>query len=160
MRAACGVSTLPRPGTRSPRRIPWAYALMEAFFNPYLTFDARLDPEFDGVFSMAFDPDLPYTHKSQYLVRATLTGTSDAGLRGNDQDNTLKGNRGSNLLDGGEGEDTVVFQGASAEYTIERDGVALYVTDSVEGRDGRDQLEAVEWLQFEDGLQSAAEAGR
>ncbi len=141
------------------KKDPMGYELMEAFFNPYLTFEARIDPSFDGVFTMAFDHELPYTHKSQYLVRATLVGSLDSGLKGNDQDNTLRGNRGSNLLDGGDGEDTAVFEGNAVEYDIERDGQTLFVADTIEGRDGRDRLVAVEWLKFEDGLRSADEAG-
>ena len=136
---------------------PMGFALMEAFFNPYLTFEARIDPAFDGVFAMAFDPELPYTHKSQYLVRATLTGTNDSGLEGNDQDNTLRGNRESNFLDGGDGEDTVLFTGIFAEYDISVEGETLVVADTVEGRDGVDRLEAVEWLEFGDGRRSSAE---
>jgi hypothetical protein len=141
-----------------PEEDPMGQELMEAFFNPYLTFEARIDPGFDGVFSMAFDPEMPYTHKSQYLVRATLTGSFDSGLRGNDQDNTLKGNQGSNLLDGGDGEDTAVFNGPFADYGIEADGQVVVVSDGVEGRDGSDRLEAVEWLQFQDGRRSAEES--
>jgi len=137
---------------------PMGYALMEAFFNPYLTFDARIDPSFDGVFVMEFDESVPYTHKSQYLVRASLTGDLDSGLKGNDQDNTLRGNVGSNHLDGGAGEDTVVFDGPYAEYVVESDGPAVIVTDTNEGRNGSDRLENVEWLQFQDGSRSTEEA--
>ena len=139
---------------------PMGLALMEAFFNPYLTFEARIDPAFERVFSLAFDPNLPYTHKSQYLIQATLTGALDSGLRGNDQANSLRGNHGSNSLDGGDGEDTAVFTGSAAEYSIQRDGQALVVTDTVEGRDGHDRLVAIEWLHFEDCLRSASEVGR
>jgi hypothetical protein len=138
---------------------PMGFALMEAFFNPYLTFDARLDPSFDGVFSMTFDPEIPYTHKSQSLVRATLTGANNSGLEGNDQDNTLRGNRGSNFLDGGDGVDTVVFEGAAAEYEISREGELLIIADTIEGRDGRDRLQAVEQLQFQDGLRPSEGLG-
>ena len=136
---------------------PMGSALMEAFFNPYLTFEARIDPAFDGVFSMTFDESVPYSHKSQYLLRATLTGELDSGLKGNDQDNVLKGNQGSNVLDGGDGEDTVLFEGKMADYEIRRERETLVVTDSVEGRDGADRLEGVEWLQFQDESRSAAE---
>jgi Ca2+-binding RTX toxin-like protein len=130
---------------------------MEAFFNPFLTFQTRIDPQFEGVFSLAFDESLPYTHKSQYLTRATLTGTLDSGLLGNDQDNILQGNQGSNALDGGEGEDTATFRGPSSEYEIARGDQTLVVTDRVADRDGQDRLVGVEWLQFEDGRQSATE---
>ena len=141
-----------------PEKDPMGQALMEAFFNPYLTFEARIDSGFEGIFSMAFDPGVPYTHKSQYLVQATLTGDFDSGLRGNDQDNTLRGNQGSNLLAGGDGDDTAVFQGPFTDYAIEGDNQALVVTDAVKGRDGSDRLEAVEWLQFQDGRRSAEES--
>ena len=136
---------------------PMGFELMEAFFKPYLTFDARIDPAFDGVFSMAFDREFPYTHKAQYLVRATLTGTLNSGLRGNGQDNILRGNRGSNFLDGGDGFDTVVFGGAAADYEISREGELLIVNDTIEERDGRDSLQAVEQLQFYDGLRLTAD---
>jgi len=136
---------------------PMGFELMGAFFNPYLTFDARIDPAFEGIFSLAFDEKLPYTHKSRYLVRATLTGSNDSGLEGNDQDNTLRGNRGSNLLDGGEGEDTALFTGNFAEYEIRVDGATLVVADKVEGRDEVDRLDGVEWLEFSDGRRSSAE---
>lgn len=137
---------------------PLGSALMEAFFNPYLTFDARIDPAFDGVFTMSFDPEVPYTHKSRYLTRATLTGSLDSGLKGNDRDNSLSGNQGANLLSGGEGEDTALFQGDRADYEIASDGKALVVTDTVEGRDGVDRLEDIEWLEFRDVRLSAADS--
>ena len=79
------------------------------------------------------------------------------GLDGNDQ---LDGGLGADILDGGDGEDTAVFMGSAAEYSIQRDGQALVLTDTVEGRDGRDRLVAIERLHFEDGPRSAAEVGR
>jgi len=139
---------------------PLGYALMEAFLNPYLTFEARIDPRFEGMFSLAFDEALPYTHKSQYLVDATLTGVLDSGLMGNEQDNTLQGNQGNNPFDGGEGEDTVVFAGPALEYEWRWEGDDLIVTDSVAGRDGQDRLVGIEWLQFEDGRHSTADNAR
>ena len=130
---------------------------MEAFFNPYLTFEARIDPGFEGTFSLAFDPETPYTHKSQYLLSARLVGDRDSGLRGSDQDNSLRGNAGSNLLDGGAGDDTAVFTGPADDYRIEIDGESLVVTDQVEGRDGTDRLVSIEHLQFADGTRSLDE---
>lgn len=131
---------------------PMGYALMEAFLNPYLTFLARIDPRFEGTFSLAFDENLPYTHKSQYLLNAALTGENDSGLQGNDRDNVLHGNSGANTLAGADGEDTAVFQGPIAEYDLAKDDGELVVTDSVSERDGTDRLVSVEWLQFDDGL--------
>jgi hypothetical protein len=133
---------------------PLGFELMRAFFNPDLTFEARIDPGFDGIFCMMFDPEIPYTHKSRYLIQASLTGDLDSGLKGNERDNTLRGNSGSNLLDGGDGEDTVVFQGPFADYSIERDGEVLVVTDGIGGRDGSDRLTGVEWVRFQDSRRS------
>ncbi len=134
---------------------PMGYAIMEKFFNPYLTFNARIDSRFDGTFSLALDPDSPYTHKSQYLVNATLTGDKDSNLSGNDQDNRLSGNSGQNVLDGQGGIDTAVFRGASDEYKIEQSDDGIAVEDSVSGRDGSVTLRNIEELQFSDRAVSA-----
>lgn len=39
----------------------------------------------NGLDLMAFDPATPYTHKSQYLLNAQLTGNYAANLTGNDK---------------------------------------------------------------------------
>ncbi len=72
---------------------PMGYAIMEKFFNPYFAFNARIDSRFEGTFSLTFDDTVPYTHKSQYLINATLTGNKNSNLTGNDQDNHLSGNK-------------------------------------------------------------------
>lgn len=128
-------------------RDPAGLALLEAFLPPQLTYEARLDPAFTGTFSMRFDADAPYTHKSQYLVNVTLTGEQDADLLGNAAANHLRGNAGDNLLDGGEGDDTAIFCQPRSAYTIERDGADLIVTG-----DGVDRLRGIEALHFSDGV--------
>jgi len=129
---------------------PRGYALMEMFFNPYVSYEARVDSGFEGTFFMSFDPEVPYAHKSQYLVNVMLTGERDSALSGNDQDNRLSGNAGDNYLDGGAGIDTVRFTGPRDEYEVRRDGNTLIVEDSVPGRDGIDTLAGIERLEFSD----------
>ena len=136
------------------------YHLVEQFWPDYLTYEAYIDSEFEGTFQIAFDEAVEYTLKSRYLVNVTLTGDLDTGVVGNDQENRLTGNQGDNriqgaagndLIDGGEGSDTAVFSGDKSEYRIERNETTTVVTDSVEGRDGTDELVGVETLEFADG---------
>ncbi len=127
---------------------PMGYAIMEKFFSPYLTINARIDSRFEGTFSMVFDDAMPYTHKSQYLVNATLTGDKNSNLTGNDRNNQLSGNSGKNILDGREGNDTAMFSGSSDQYKIKRSENGIMVDDSVSGRDGTVTLKNIEQLQF------------
>ena len=127
---------------------PMGYAIMEKFFNPYLTFNARIDSRFEGTFSLTFDAAVPYTNKSQYLVNAILTGDKNSNLTGNDQDNQLSGNSGKNILDGRDGNDTVIFSGPSDQYKISRSEDGIIIEDSVSSRDGMVTLISIEQLQF------------
>jgi hypothetical protein len=122
------------------------YELLEAFLPPTMVgYESLIDPNFKGTFSLQFNEELPYTHKSQYYVDATLTGNRGSNLLGNDADNTLRGNGGDNTIDGGEGIDTVIFQGKREEYTIKEN----IVKDTIEGRDGTNTLISIEVLKFE-----------
>ena len=120
--------------------------LLESFLPEMVGYEARLDSEFVGTFHMSFDAAEPYTHKSQYLLKVTLTGDAAAGIVGNAADNELRGNGADNILDGGDGEDTVVFCHRAVEATVEREGDSLIVT----GPAGRDELRSVEHLHFLD----------
>ncbi len=124
-----------------PTEDPQGAALPSKFFHPYLTYDARIDADFEGVFSLRFTSDLPYTHHAQYLKDVTLTGSRDSGVRVNQLDNRITGNSGSN---------TVVFSGDSSEYTVRRDGDEVVVTDNTSGRDGVNTLVGIEKLEFTD----------
>ena len=139
---------------------PDLYDLVEGFWPEYLTYTAFIAPEFEGTFSIAFDEATEYTLKSRYLVDVTLTGDKDTGILGNDQDNRLTGNDGNNhitggagndVIVGGEGSDTAVFSGIESEYQIENGDGTMIVSDSIEGRDGTDELVGVETLAFADG---------
>jgi hypothetical protein len=138
---------------------PALYGLVEKFWPRYLTYDAYIDPSFEGTFSTALETDAEYTYKSRYLVNIILTGKNNSNILGNDQDNRLTGNDGNNLIiggkgndliGGGEGEDTAEFSGRSSEYEIRETGGKIIVTDTVPGRDGKDELTDFEILKFKD----------
>lgn len=135
------------------------YHLVEKFWPKYLTYDAYIDPAFEGTFSLVRDPETPYTFKSQYLVKIILTGENDTNILGNDQDNQLTGNDGNNLISGGKGndiikggmgEDTAQFSGNYSEYKIAKSNGKTVVADTVSDRDGIDELTEIEVLKFKD----------
>jgi len=139
---------------------PALYDLVEGFWPEYLTYNAFIDPSFEGTFVIEYDQNLEYTLKSRYLVNVTLTGDSDTGILGNDQSNRLTGNDGNNritggpgddVIVGGEGIDTAVYSGDKSEYRIEKGEGTMVVSDTVEGRDGADELTGIETLAFRDG---------
>ncbi len=127
---------------------PAGWALLNQFLSPQVHSEVRLDPSFQGRFSMSFDPELPYTHKSQYLRSVTLTGQLDADLLGNSADNTLRGNLGNNLLDGGEGQDAAVYCVPLDELLLEQQENGDW---QVQGPEGTDTLRNVEWIRARDG---------
>ena len=125
---------------------PKGFALLEAFLPPMMFgYESLIDSDFHGTFSLQLNEGIPYTHKSQYYVDATLTGSINSNLLGNNADNTFRGNSGNNILDGGEGNDTAIFQGKKEEYEINEN----VVKDTVEGRDGTDTLISIESIQFQ-----------
>lgn len=126
---------------------PAGQRLLAAFLPATVGYEARIDAEFSGTFSLTFEPDEAYTHKSQYLVNATLTGPNAANLIGNAMDNQLRGNAADNTIEGGEGMDTVVYCRPATEYAITT--VAPWTT--VTGPDGTDRLSGVERIWFRDG---------
>lgn len=112
------------------------------FFHPYLTYNARIDPDFSGTFSLRFDEALPYTHHAQYLRDITLLGTRGTNVRVNGMDNDITGN---------EGENVILFTGDENEYTITTASGVFTITDKIVNRDGTNTVRNVEKLQFADG---------
>ncbi|MFC2166008.1 hypothetical protein ACFLT2_13560 [Acidobacteriota bacterium] len=138
---------------------PALYDLVEKFWPKYLTYNAYIDPSFEGTFSTVLDKNTEYTFKSQYLVNIILTGAKNTNILGNDQDNRLTGNEGDNvitggkgndILNGGSGDDIAVYSGDSTEYKITTTGITTTVTDTVSNRDEKDELTDIEVLQFKD----------
>ncbi len=121
---------------------PMGYALMEnKFFHPYFTYNARIDADLNGNFSLKFDESKPYTHHSRYLKNVTLLGNNNNSVTVNELDNNITGNAGTN---------TVIFSGASSEYTISTNNGSTVVTDTMSNRDGVNTLSNIEKLQFSD----------
>ena len=127
---------------------PRGLDLLEQFLSPFYTSEVRLAAELDQNFSLTFDSSLPYTHKSQYFINATLTGSNSVDLIGNDQDNTLRGNSGDNHIDGRDGIDTFVLCNSQDSYSIEFEQEQLIIN----GVDGRNTLSDIEEVHFADGL--------
>lgn len=111
------------------------------FLHPYLTYNARIDTNLDGVFSLRFDKTKPYTNASQYLKDITLLGSNDNSVVVNELNNDITGNKGKN---------TVIFSGKKSEYDIDTKGDITTVTDTIVGRDGENELQEIEYLQFSD----------
>ena len=111
------------------------------FFHPYLTYNARIDSGFNGIFSLKFDSSKPYTNHSQYLKDITLLGNNDTAVYINQLDNNITGNKGTN---------TVIFNGNSSEYIIDITDIETSVTDKVSNRDGINILKGIEKIKFTD----------
>ena len=75
-------------------------------------------------------------------------------ITGNSMGNELTGNGGNDTIDGGDGIDVAIFSGNKAAYTVT--GTASAST--VSGTDGNDTLTNVEFLKFDDGVWSVADA--
>lgn len=155
--SAEGVSDLYLPQTRAEIKTqdPLGWALVgddspRKYFSEFATYTARIDSDFDGTYSLSFDPNTRYTYKSQYLVNAQLTGSQNSNLTGNAKHNRLGGNAGVNELDGLDGEDTAVFRGKADEYSTTVTGDQVLVQDSADSRDGTVTLTNIEVLVFAD----------
>lgn len=129
---------------------PLGYAVMQNFFQPNLTYMARIDASFNGTFSMQLDNNLSYSYKSQYLTHARLTGSNNSHLLGNARNNKLAGNSGSNTINGAEGTDTLLLKGNYSDYSVQKNSDTVLINDSMENRDGALELLNMEILQFND----------
>lgn len=118
-----------------------AELLNNKFFHPYITYNARIKDSFSGAFSLKYNPELPYTHHSQYLKDVTLTGIKNSNVIVNGLDNNITGNEGTN---------TVIFSGPSSEYQYEKADGKIRVSDQKNSRDGINTLEQIEFIQFTD----------
>jgi hypothetical protein len=121
---------------------PMGNALLNnKYFHPYLTYNARIDPDFTGTFSLKLDASIPYTHHSRYLKDITLLGSNNTNIRVNQLDNDITGNDGTN---------TVIFSGNYDEYSVSTNSGITTVKDNVAERDGINTVKQVEKLQFVD----------
>ncbi|RKR03730.1 cadherin domain-containing protein [Maricaulis maris] len=94
------------------------------------------------------------------VIENAIGGSGDDILVGNDADNTLTGNGGADtfyasggtdVFDGGSGNDTVIFSGASSEYSLSTNGSGnTVVTDNRAGSpDGIVELISVETITYD-----------
>lgn len=111
------------------------------FFQPYLTYNARISKSFKGTFWLKFNPKIPYTHHARYLKDITLLGKNNTNVRVNELDNIVTGNDGIN---------TVIFSGNFDEYDISTKDKTITVKDNTKNRDGTNYLSNIEKLQFSD----------
>lgn len=130
---------------------PNGYALVPKFFSSKLSWMVMLHPSLSGTFSMTFNSNQKYSHKSQYYLHATLLGSNNANIIGNSDDNCMGPNSGTNTLDGVGGTDVVLFQGNCADYSVSCSTNVCIVVDSKSGRDGKTTTKSVEHLAFLDG---------
>ncbi len=124
--------------------------MIEMFLPEWLALDCRVDPQFEGEFSLVPSAERVWSEKSRYLTRVRLTGARSSDLFGNAADNELSGNAGDNLIEGGAGHDAVFLKGARGEYQVVIGDDGVDVLDNVPGRDGRDLLTGIECLHFRD----------
>lgn len=132
---------------------PGMITVIESYFAPTHRYPAFLEESFNGTFEMAFDIVLPYTHRSRYLERAGLRGTSTARINGNELDNILIGNAestvfegrgGNDAIDGNGGTDTVHFTGDQVDYIrTDPDPTVIRFEDMMMNRDGIDDIRAI-----------------
>ena len=132
---------------------PNGLALIEEVWSSRVVTSMPVSPDFAAgeTFTLQYDADTPYTHQTQFLLHVHLTGSNDSHILGNDGDNVLQGNVGDNQIDGAEGDqDVVLFKGLRREYQLQQQNNVWHVIDSVADRDGHDQLENVEFIEFID----------
>lgn len=113
------------------------------FFHPYLTYNARIDKDFTGTFSLTFSQDKLYIHHSRYLKDIILLGANNTDVRVNELDNEITGNAGNN---------TVYFNSIKANYTISSSGsqtVVRQTTSANNVNDGKNTLLNIERLHFQ-----------
>ena len=111
------------------------------YFHPYITYNARIDKDFKGIFSLKYNSNIPYTNHSRYLKDITLLGRNNVKIIINELNNCITGNSGIN---------TVIFSGSSAEYHVQKESNCIIVTDLITDRDGVNVLKKVEKIQFTD----------
>lgn len=81
-------------------------------------------------------------------------GDGDDRFTGNAADNTFYGGRGNNMISGGDGIDTAAFLGGRAGHNV----FQTQAGQAVLHRDGRDALDGIERLRFEEASLAAGDA--
>ena len=140
---------------------PDLYNVILGFFGESWGYTPVLPAYFNSTFIMKRDVEFDYSHRSQYLRKAMLSGSNSATVLGNNQINHLYGNDGNNIFQGfmeddtiygGNGVDRSVYIGERDDYIIippEYTADSSYqVRDIQPDRDGVDDLFGVEEIEF------------
>ena len=88
-------------------------------------------------------------------IENAIGGSGVDTITGNNKGNEITGNGGNDIIDGGGGVDVAIFNGTKATYTISQSGATVTVSG---GADGADTLTNIEFLKFDDGVWSIADA--
>ncbi len=83
-------------------------------------------------------------------IENAIGGSGNDSLIGNAVNNVLKGGLGNDTLSGGAGIDTAIYQGIKGQYQVNTTAGGYQITDTVINRDGIDNLQEIERLQFFD----------
>ena len=137
------------------------YNIIKGFFGDSFLYTPTLPDQFNGLFSLNFDSQETYTHKSQYLKNIKSSGAQNISIYGNHLGNFIVGNLadnqffgmgGDDFINGMHGIDRSIYIGQRDEYIIippDSELNSFYVVfDLVPNRDGSDTLIGIEDLEF------------
>lgn len=127
---------------------PAAAKIIHEFIGDYLTYMARISPDFSGTFKMNLDESIPYTYKSQYLNNARLLGNLPSNIEANDRDNILIGNNSNNIIDGKKGYDIVQYSAKRNQFKIIENNGNIIIQDLI--NKSKDELHNIEIIRFID----------
>lgn len=88
-------------------------------------------------------------------IENAIGGAGNDTITGNSKANEITGNGGDDTIDGGAGDDVAIYAGNYATYTVTQSGSTVTVAG---GTDATDTLTNVEFLKFDDGVWSIADA--
>ena len=78
-----------------------AYNLIKGFFGENWSYTVDLPADFNGLFSVKHNPEMPYTNRSKYLKNIKISGVNNIDITGNMNQNHVLGNQGVNIFEGG-----------------------------------------------------------
>ena len=95
------------------------------------------------------------------LIEVVLGSNNADKMTGNASNNLFEGRGGNDVLDGGEGRDTAAWSGSLSQYKLSNTQ-NVYTVEATTGTEGKDQIQNIERLKFQDqslALDMAGNAG-
>jgi serralysin len=83
-------------------------------------------------------------------VYDAVGGGADDYLVGNELDNVLTGGPGDDVLDGAGGQNTAVYAGKRADFTVTKEANGNYTVTDLTGKEGVDTLIDIQLVRFAD----------